>query len=81
MSLVVAIPCGIGSALLYGASTAVQHNAAHSSTAQGTEGRADTRGLLRLLVDPRWLLSIGGDSLGLVLQVIALATGPVVIIQ
>jgi len=75
MSLWVAVPCGIGSALLYGAATAVQHNAAHN------DGAADARGLLRLLVDPRWLLSIGGDSLGLLLQVIALATGPVVLIQ
>ncbi len=76
MSLAVAVPCGIGAAIAYGASTAVQHAAANTGT-----GQADARGLLRLLRDPRWLMSIGGDSIGLLLQVIALATGPVVVIQ
>lgn len=76
MSLIVAIPCGVGAAIAYGAATAVQHDAAHTGT-----GSADARGLLRLLRDPRWLLSIGGDAMGLLLHVIALATGPVVLIQ
>lgn len=76
MSLLVAIPFGVASAIAYGASTAVQHQAAHTGT-----GEADGRRLLRLLRDPRWLLSIGGDAIGLVLQVIALSTGPVVLIQ
>jgi hypothetical protein len=75
-SLVVAIPFGIAAALAYGASTAVQHQAAHTGT-----GTADARGLVSLLREPRWLLSIGGDTVGLALQVIALATGPVVLIQ
>lgn len=76
MSLLVAIPFGVASAIAYGASTAVQHQAVHTGT-----GEADPRRLLRSLRDPRWLLSIGGDAVGLVLQVIALATGPVVLIQ
>lgn len=76
MSLLVAIPFGVAAAIAYGAATAVQHRAAHTGT-----GSADARGLLRLLRDPRWLLSIGGDAVGLVCQVIALATGPVVLIQ
>jgi hypothetical protein len=76
VSLIVAIPCGVGAAIAYGASTAVQHDAAHTGT-----GSADALGLLRLLRDPRWLMSIGGDSIGLVLQVIALSTGAVVLIQ
>ena len=76
MSLAVAVPCGIAAALAYGVATAVQHFAAHRST-----GDADVGGLLRLLRDPRWLMSIGGDGVGLILQVIALATGPVVLIQ
>jgi hypothetical protein len=74
--LVVAIPFGVASAIAYGASTAVQHSAAHTGT-----GEADPRGLLRLLRDPRWLLSIGGDTVGFALQVVALSTGPVVLIQ
>jgi drug/metabolite transporter (DMT)-like permease len=76
MSLLVAVPFGIASAMAYGASTAVQHAAVHTGADE-----ADARGLLRLLRDPRWLLSIGGDALGLILQVVALATGPVVLIQ
>jgi drug/metabolite transporter (DMT)-like permease len=76
VSLLVAIPFGVAAAVAYGASTAVQHQAAHTGT-----GAADARRLLRLLRDPRWLLSIGGDTIGLVFQVIALATGPVVLIQ
>jgi hypothetical protein len=76
VSLVVAVPFGVAAAVAYGAATAVQHQAAHTGT-----GQADARKLVRLLRDPRWLLSIGGDVVGLVLQVIALATGPVVLIQ
>jgi drug/metabolite transporter (DMT)-like permease len=76
MSLAVAIPCAVLSAVCYGVSTAVQHSAAHEST-----GRPDARGLVRLLASPRWLMSVAGDGLGLVLQVAALATGPVVLVQ
>jgi drug/metabolite transporter (DMT)-like permease len=76
VSLVVAVPFGVAAAIAYGAATAVQHQAAHTGT-----GTADPAGLLRLLRDPRWLLSIGGDAVGLVCQVLALATGPVVLIQ
>src|SRR6266496_913528 len=76
MSLLVAVPCGVAAAIAYGAAMAVQHSAAHTGT-----GAADAVGLLRLLRDPRWLLSIGGDAIGLSLQVVALSTGPVVLIQ
>ncbi|MEP7020505.1 MAG: DMT family transporter [Pseudonocardiales bacterium] len=76
MSLVVAVPFGVAAAIAYGAATAVQHQAAHTGT-----GQADARKLVRLLRDPRWLLSVGGDTVGLVFQVIALGTGPVVLIQ
>ena len=76
MSLAVALPCAVLSAVAYGTSTAVQHRAAHRGT-----GRADARGVVRLLRDPRWLASVGGDTLGLVLQVVALATGPVLVVQ
>jgi hypothetical protein len=76
MSLLVAVPCGVAAAIAYGTASAVQHDAAHTGT-----GSADALGLLRLLRDPRWLLSMGADTVGLVLQVIALSTGPVVLIQ
>jgi len=76
VSLLVALPCAVMSAVAYGTATAVQHRAAHRDT-----GRADARGLLHLARNPRWLASIGGDTVGLVLQVVALATGPVLLVQ
>jgi drug/metabolite transporter (DMT)-like permease len=74
--LAVAVPCGIAAAVVYGGATAVQHSAVNTG-----RGEVDARGLLRLLSNSRWLLSVAGDSLGLVLHVVALSTGPVVIIQ
>ena len=76
MPLAVALPCAVMSAVAYGTATAVQHRAAHRGT-----GRADARGVLRLVRDPRWLASVGGDTIGLALQVVALATGPVLLVQ
>ena len=76
MSLLVAVPCAVASAVAYGASTAVEHSAAHSSSTS-----ADARGLIALVRNPRWLLGMAGDTLGLLLQVAALATGPVVLVQ
>lgn len=76
MSLVIAVPCAVLSAVCYGAATAMQHRAAHTGSR-----KADARGLLRLLSDPRWLVSVFGDGVGLALQAVALATGPVVLVQ
>jgi len=76
MSLVIAVPCAVLSAVSYGAATAMQHRAVHTGS-----GRADARGLLRLLGDPRWLVSVFGDGVGLALQAVALSTGPVVLVQ
>ncbi|MEO7126017.1 MAG: DMT family transporter [Nakamurella sp.] len=75
MNLLVAIPCALGAAVAYGVSAAVQHHVAHTGT-----GRVDPRGLLALVRDPRWLASMLGDGVGLVLQIIALSAGPVVLI-
>ena len=76
MSVEVAIPLGAGSAIVYGISIVVQHQAAHTGS-----GEEDPHGLLRLLRDPRWLLAIGGDFIGFLLQIAALSTGSVVIVQ
>lgn len=76
MSLLIAIPCAIASAIAYGGSTAVEHSAAHEP--DGTSGVARVLGLLR---NPRWLLGLGGDTLGLIFQIIALSTGPVILVQ
>ncbi|MDQ2796852.1 MAG: DMT family transporter, partial [Actinomycetota bacterium] len=77
MSLAVAVPLGIASAFVYGTSIVVQHRAAHREG----EGDTDTRGLVKLLHDPKWLLAVGGDFIGFLLQIGALATGPVILIQ
>ena len=76
MSLAIAVPLGIASSVVYGCSIVAQHRAAHEPDAG-----ADARRLLSLLRDPRWLLAMGGDFVGFLLNVAALATGPVVIIQ
>ena len=91
MSLAIAVPAAIAAAIAYGASTAVQHDAAQEKATQANAaeqarsgeacmGQASADGLLSLLRDPRWLLSVGGDAIGLILQVVALSTGPVVIV-
>jgi drug/metabolite transporter (DMT)-like permease len=76
MSLEVAVPLGTASSIVYGISIVVQHGAAHTGA-----GEEDPHGLLRLLRDPRWLLAIGGDFVGFLLQIGALSTGPVVLVQ
>ncbi|MDQ1731354.1 MAG: hypothetical protein QOK10_1513 [Pseudonocardiales bacterium] len=74
MSIAVAVAAGVASAVAYGAGTAGQHAAAYC-------GEADVRRLVVLLRNPRWLIATAGDVLGIVLQVIALASGPVVLVQ
>jgi drug/metabolite transporter (DMT)-like permease len=85
VSLLVAVPCAVAAALAYGASTAVEHSAAHESDAGAGantgSGSGPGNGLWRLVRNPRWLLGMAGDAFGLVLQVLALATGPVVLVQ
>ncbi|UQX88902.1 DMT family transporter [Jatrophihabitans telluris] len=73
-SVVLAVSAGVAAAIAYGAGTAGQHAAAYS-------GRADAGRLLELLRNPRWLAATAGDGLGVLLQLIALASGPVVLVQ
>lgn len=75
MSLVVAVPLGVASSFVYGTSIVFQHRQSH------TGGTEDARRLLRLLRDPKWLAAIFGDFLGFLLNIAALAAGPVVVIQ
>jgi len=79
VSLAVAIPCGIGSAAVYGTSIVFQHRMAQEHSDEGDQ--ASAAGLLRLVRNPMWLLAVGGDVIGFVLQIAALATGPVVVVQ
>lgn len=75
MSLWVAVPCAVAAAVLFGVSTAMQHQSAHN------HGQIDARQLVRLLVDPRWMRSLLAGAAALALESVALATGPVVLIQ
>lgn len=45
------------------------------------DGAEDARGLLQRMRDPRWLMAIGGDFIGFLLQIAALSAGPVVLVQ
>jgi drug/metabolite transporter (DMT)-like permease len=76
VSLELAIGLGVASAVVYGTSIVVQHRVVHDP-----EGDADPRGLLQTVRDPRWLLAIGGDFIGFLLQIGALSAGPVVLVQ
>ncbi|SHH20717.1 hypothetical protein SAMN05443575_3429 [Jatrophihabitans endophyticus] len=78
MSLAVAVPFGLASAVVYGTSIVVQHRVAQEQADDCGESAA---GLLRLVKHPIFLLAIAGDFLGFLLQLVALSTGPVVVIQ
>jgi hypothetical protein len=79
VSLAAAIPLGVASATVYGASIVAQHRSAQDTSANA--GAANATGLMRLVRDPRWLMSMLGDSFGFVLQIAALSTGAVVYVQ
>ncbi len=79
MSLAVAVPFGVASAVVYGASIVVQHRVAQQCA--GSEGEASAAGLLRLVRHPIFLLAICGDVVGFGLQIVALSAGSVVVIQ
>jgi drug/metabolite transporter (DMT)-like permease len=79
MSLTVAIPFGVGSAVVYGTSIVVQHKVAQEHAGEG--GLASMSGVIRMLKHPTWLLAIAGDFVGFLLQIVALSAGPVVVIQ
>jgi hypothetical protein len=76
VSLTLAVAAGLGSALAYGAGTAGQHAVAYTGSQC-----ADAGELRKLACDRRWLLASGGDLVGIALQLLALANGPVVLIQ
>jgi hypothetical protein len=57
----------------------VQHRTAQQHAGEG--GEASASGLIAMAKHPMFLLAIAGDAIGFVLQIIALAAGPVVFIQ
>ncbi len=78
MSVLIPVCFGVASAVVYGAATVVQHRLAQDTSA---EGEASVSGLGSLLRRPLFLFAVLGDGLGFALQVVALSTGPVVVIQ
>jgi drug/metabolite transporter (DMT)-like permease len=82
VSLPVAIALGVASAAVYGTSTVMQHRVA-TRTAAGDTGAAPAApsGLFRIVRDPLFLLAMCGDAIGFLLQIGALASGKVVIVQ
>lgn len=80
MSMIpLSIGLGIAASTVYGTSIVVQHSVVHRGEEAG--GEVDHRHLLRAVRDPRWLFAIGGDFIGFLLQIGALAAGPVVLVQ
>jgi hypothetical protein len=77
VSLVVAVPLGVASAIVYGSSIVVQHDVAHTAA----DGDENPRVLIGMLRNPRWLMAIAGDFVGFLLQIGALAAGSVVLVQ
>ena len=69
------IVLGIASAVVYGISVVVQHRVVHNTRASGWAG------LRQIVASPAWLMAVGGDFCGFVLQVGALSLAPVVIVQ
>ncbi|AYG03762.1 DMT family transporter [Gryllotalpicola protaetiae] len=78
MLLIVSLVCALASAAAYGASSAAQHAAMGEGDGRTARARTRWRELLR---SPRWLFGMGGDALGMVLQIAALAAGPVALVQ
>ncbi|HWE88096.1 MAG TPA: DMT family transporter [Pseudonocardiaceae bacterium] len=74
----VAVPAAVGSAFCFGLTGALQHAAA----TQVRERAALRPGLLVDLAHrPIWLLSLAANVFGTVLQLVALDTGPLVLVQ
>src|SRR3954451_14730667 len=84
MSLLVALPCAVVAAVAYGAGTAVAAGGGwgceHPSARENGRG-ADAQSMTKLAKNPRWLLGVAADTVGTILHVTAIATGPVIIVQ
>ena len=79
MTLGIAVAASLGAAAAFGTASAVQFRAA---TRHGDgDGEVDAGLLAHLLHDPLWLSGVLADVTGLGLQVLALANGPVSLVQ
>lgn len=76
--IAVAAVAALASAALYALAAALQHQAAHRERERAA---FDPRLLWRLLHRPRWLAGAGADFFGAGLQALALAMGPLSLVQ
>jgi drug/metabolite transporter (DMT)-like permease len=74
----VAVPAAVAGAASFGLASAVQQRATKEVPTTGT---LDPRLLLELVRRPVWVLGIGAVIVGLSLQLVALAYGPLVLVQ
>lgn len=74
----VAVPAAVAGAASFGLASAVQQRATKQVPTSGT---LDPRLLLDLIQRPVWVLGIGTVVVGLSLQLVALAFGPLVLVQ
>jgi drug/metabolite transporter (DMT)-like permease len=78
MNLLIAVPAAVGGAAFFGLTSALQHRA----TQQVRRREALQPGLLVDLAQQRvWLLSLVANAFGVILQWVALTTGPLVLVQ
>jgi drug/metabolite transporter (DMT)-like permease len=74
----VAVPAAVAGAASFGLASAIQQRATKEVPTTGT---LDPRLLLELIRRPVWVLGIGTVIVGLSLQLVALAYGPLVLVQ
>ncbi|PZS40578.1 MAG: hypothetical protein DLM62_02160 [Pseudonocardiales bacterium] len=74
----VAVPAAVAGAASFGLASAVQQRATKEVPTTGT---LDPRLILELIQRPVWMLGVGTVVVGLSLQLVALAFGPLVLVQ
>ncbi|MGH3781889.1 MAG: DMT family transporter, partial [Pseudonocardiaceae bacterium] len=74
----VAVPAAVAGAASFGLASAVQQRATKEVPTTGT---LDQRLILELIQRPAWVLGVGTVIVGLSLQLVALAFGPLVLVQ
>jgi len=75
---VLAIPLGVAASGVYGTSIVVQHRTAQE---HADDGETSAASLWRLARNPLWLIAVGSDFAGFLLQAGALSAGSVVVVQ
>ncbi|AHH97402.1 DMT family transporter [Kutzneria albida] len=76
--LLISVPAAVAAAACFGLTGALQHRAARRTGEQGTIRIGLVGELLR---QPVWLGSLVANGLGIALQWLALATGPLILVQ